>query len=373
MGTLRTLFAIAVVFAHTWAKGPVLVGGRNAVELFYVISGFLISYVLVERRGYPRVGAFYANRLLRLYPMYAAVALATLALIIATRQAGFLDVYRDAPAAAVDLLVGSNLLLLGQDWVMFAGVDAGHLVFTPDFHRSAIELWRGLLVPQAWTLGVELSFYLIAPFVLARRRWLLALLALSLAIRAGLVVAGLGLHDPWSNRFFPAELSLFLLGALAQQELLPRYRRWFAGREGGAASGATAFLVVACSLYFLVPVPEIVKTVALFALFIPLVPLTFMFQERHAADARIGDLSYPIYIGHLLVIDLASYGFKAAGIVDPLAISLACVVLAVGFAWVLDEGIGRPMERIRARVKRGGVAGTLTPAPLPRAGEGRTL
>lgn len=72
MGILRTLFAISVVFAHSY--GYVFVGGRNAVQLFYMISGFLISYVIVEKKVYSRVINFYVNRYLRLYPIYIAVA-----------------------------------------------------------------------------------------------------------------------------------------------------------------------------------------------------------------------------------------------------------------------------------------------------------
>ncbi len=57
MGTLRTLFAISVVFSHS--IGFVFVGGQNAVRLFYMISGFLISYILVEKKYYSNVSGFY--------------------------------------------------------------------------------------------------------------------------------------------------------------------------------------------------------------------------------------------------------------------------------------------------------------------------
>ena len=52
MGTLRTLFALAVVLAHPTGGFEFSVGARGAVQLFYVISGFLISYVLTEARSY---------------------------------------------------------------------------------------------------------------------------------------------------------------------------------------------------------------------------------------------------------------------------------------------------------------------------------
>ena len=51
-------------------------------------------------------------------------------------------------------------------------------------------------MPQAWTLGVEITFYLVAPFVLRSPRRLLALLAASLALRAVLIATGIGLSDP---------------------------------------------------------------------------------------------------------------------------------------------------------------------------------
>jgi peptidoglycan/LPS O-acetylase OafA/YrhL len=72
MGILRTLLALSVVLIHTY--GQVFVTGQDAVQLFYVISGFLISYVLIEAKSYPELKFFYLNRYLRLYPIYFLVA-----------------------------------------------------------------------------------------------------------------------------------------------------------------------------------------------------------------------------------------------------------------------------------------------------------
>ena len=79
MGTLRTILALSVVFNHcSWHDGFVFVGGRNAVQLFYMISGFLISHVLTHNPAYRNPFKFYANRALRLYPIYYAVAVMAL-------------------------------------------------------------------------------------------------------------------------------------------------------------------------------------------------------------------------------------------------------------------------------------------------------
>ena len=78
MGSVRTLLAIAVVFGHSY--GFIFVGGRLAVQLFYVISGFLISYVLVEARTYRSVSSFYINRSLGF--LYWFVALTTIIAVL---------------------------------------------------------------------------------------------------------------------------------------------------------------------------------------------------------------------------------------------------------------------------------------------------
>src|SRR5581483_8309273 len=150
----------------------------------------------------------------------------------------------------------SNLLLLGQDWVMFLGVQDGRLAFFSDFKRSDPMLYTGLLVPQAWTLGVELSFYLIAPWVLKDVRRVLALLSLSLALRVALVLTGIGLQDPWTYRFFPTELALFLVGALAQRYLLPFWEKFLKGSPVRWEMIGTLLLVIVSIVYSWIPVPE---------------------------------------------------------------------------------------------------------------------
>src|SRR5271155_2285770 len=159
MGLLRTLYALTVVLYHSWPTSNVFVGGENAVRCFYIISGFLISYILIERKSYPTLAAFYVNRYLRLYPIYVCVAVPTLIAILATGHFGFIEVYKTAPPAAGLLLVLSNLVLFGQDWLMFLGVRHYHLVFVTNFLQSYVLLYHGQIIHPAWTLGVELSFY----------------------------------------------------------------------------------------------------------------------------------------------------------------------------------------------------------------------
>lgn len=350
MGFLRTLFALTVVLGHTPA-GLVFVGGRNAVQLFYVISGFLISYVITEAKSYSSVKSFYLSRYLRLYPVYLVVAsLSILAHALAHPQ--FFTLYKNIPTAGDYLLILSNLFLFGQDWVMFTAIKNDQLLFLTNFNVSEYALHTGLLVPQAWTLGVELCFYLIAPFVLKSRAKLFTLLLCSLLLRAILIVNGIGLVDPWTFRFFPTELGLFILGALSHQILFPYYKGFFSAPQLLKSSRiATLLLFAMSSVYFLIPVTQMFKAMVLFAIFIPLLPLTFVFQNSSKLDKYIGELSYPLYIGHVLVINVAGYLFGKLRFEKGALYVVTCVVASLFLAAFLNHSVARNVELFRQRFK----------------------
>lgn len=361
MGLIRVLLALSVVFAHSpWNNGSALVGGRNAVQLFYMISGFLITHVLSTNKNYSSPIRFYVNRGLRIYPTYYVVAL--LSLIPALRpHTQFSDFYHQAGATAGSLVAMSNALIFGQDWAMFGAVHDGVLSFAVDFKQSSPPLFTGLLIPQAWTLGLELTFYLIAPFLLRSNAAIVAALVLSLIVRAYLMFAGIGTVDPWSYRFFPAELSLFLIGALANRFGLPIWKRVLE-RSGRrlvlSASVATMSLLIL--IYAAVPLSEAVKTIGLMAIFAVLLPLTFLYQSGSKLDKRLGDLSYPIYIGHILMILLVGAAWRGLHLgPNTAAITLANIVAAIAFAFVLNRSLERPIERLRSKVRRG------QPIPAP--------
>jgi peptidoglycan/LPS O-acetylase OafA/YrhL len=373
MGSLRTIFAISVVLTHCWPK-PLFVGGRNAVQLFYIISGFLISYVIAEKNAYPQVGTFYLNRYLRLYPIYAVVALLTILLAIAggpiPEHSDVFGVFKASPTAGKILLLFSNSFLFTQDWVMFSGIHNGVLGFTSDFQNSDVILYRGLLVPQAWTLGVELSFYLVAPFVLRARKLIYSLLGASVLLRLYVLHLGIGIRDPWTYRFFPTELAFFLLGALAHQILLPIYRRRFATQLPVLAGIATSLLIGFSLCYAVLPIKEPLKAAILFTAFLALIPLAFVFQSSNRVDKWIGNLSYAIYIDHMLVMAIVAYAvdlLKPYMSLDPaVTLCVGSIVGAIIAAILLNHFIAEPVEVLRNRLKHRGRPGSYGPRADPR-------
>jgi peptidoglycan/LPS O-acetylase OafA/YrhL len=350
MGLLRTLFALSVVLDHSpFNDGNVLVGGRLAVQLFYVISGFLISYILNANDTYRSTTKFYQNRVLRLFPTYAVVAVIAL-LVNMVANHGFFEIYDKIPPAADLFLILANIFIFGQDWIMFAGVKNGALVFTGDFANSDVPLYEGLLVPQAWTLGVELSFYLIAPFILRSLPRVLILFAASLLLRVFLLHDGIAQSDPWSYRFFPLELALFLTGALSHRLLLPAWLR-LSRKVAYLPELATGLCVLYTLFHFSITLNHNLRDGMALAVFAAVLPLAFIYQGRHRLDKKIGQLSYPIYICHSVAILLVSHLATSLQVRDALAISTMNVVLTLAMAYALWRAIDSKIDKVRERVK----------------------
>jgi peptidoglycan/LPS O-acetylase OafA/YrhL len=314
MGLIRLLLAAAVIATHCRREGATpLLFARLAVQSFYLLSGFYMSLVLTTR--YPATSSgrrrFYFNRYLRLMPIYAVV----IALSLAVPYLLYLryhftyppwlfwwNHWKDMHWTSLVYFVGSQVFLLGQDWSLF-------LVFDPSMgtlHNLTFRIPDGvpalsfLFVPPAWSIGVELSFYLLAPFLVrARTRTLMALTVASLALRAALAYHGFA-KDPWTYRFFPSELAVFLMGIFAHRFYLSeRFARWTRSRLVCPA----VFVVCLAVLIGYQRLPHYPGQSALYlAFFATCVPFAFRLTATNRFDAYLAQYSYPLYLVHTLVI-----------------------------------------------------------------------
>ena len=390
MGILRTLFALAVVFGHSFIN--LFVGGQNAVQLFYMISGFLISYILVEKKLYLNPYKFYINRYLRLYPIYIFIALLTLIFFYVSdktfESTAFFDVYIQSPIEANFLLLITNLTLFFQDIVMFSKIEGGQLMFAADFKKTEVLLPRGLLVPQAWSLGVELAFYIAAPYILKNIKFMLTVLILSIFLRIYIIWIGLGIKDPWTYRFFPIELSIFIIGALSHQILSPAYKLFLGEKKFDRFSVWVTYLLIFATLtysflptpkivsfiqnvfpfiskdfYKYLPIGDLIKIAVFYPIFALALPLIFNFQEKRPWDKWIGELSYPVYICHMLVTYLViltidniatkdGFGiFQACINVDKFLVGICSAICSVIFSIFIIKFIAQPIEVIRNKYR----------------------
>jgi peptidoglycan/LPS O-acetylase OafA/YrhL len=365
MGILRVLLALAVVVAHSDSIfGLELTGGMVAVEIFFIISGFYMAMILDKKYvGAHSYRLFISNRFLRLFPLYWVVATLTILASVISYTAfghwGKLDNFfthiETMDWQTLFMVVATNLLLFGQDVVMFFGYqpDSGSLFFSENFTREAFPLARFLLLPQAWTLSIEFMFYLIAPFLVRRHIGLIiTLIAASLGIRL-FIYLGLGLdHEPWTYRFFPNELALFLLGVVSY--------RMYLNMDASNWSRKQHLLICVPLFIFILFYPEL-KTywfnghlrntvIYLYAAFA--IPHLFMLSKRSAWDNKIGELSYPVYIVHLLVIYSLEIIYRQIDFLNSFNWhgELAAII-SVMVSLLLIKYIADPVERVRqARV-----------------------
>jgi peptidoglycan/LPS O-acetylase OafA/YrhL len=344
MGILRLLLALSVVIDHQ-SMGAIKFGpgGEFSVQCFYIISGFYISLVL--DRTYSSNGLFWANRGLRLFPSYWAVAVLT-PLILPPFPTDIWAKFLSLPIVDRAFVVFSNGALFGQDWMLFLGFRHGHMSVVSHFQNSDFPLYQLLLVPPAWSLGVELSFYALAPFIL-RRGWgvLLGCLLASLGLR--LVLAGAGLSgDPWSYRFFPNELATFLLGCVAYR--IYRAVQPSLGEKLRLSRAITVgvWVIIAC----VGPLGSGGDRERLFSLALVASTLPFLSIASRSSrlDRFLGDLSYPIYICHWLGMRLVNQYMNLPQLATKVALTVAAVIV---MALALKLCIDQPIEILRSRLR----------------------
>lgn len=305
MGMVRVALALAVLLSHLPLASYKFLSGGLAVQSFFIVSGFYMALVLDGK--YRNVSLFYSNRLLRLFPTYfvACVLAALTTWVFAASPTASPEIFATMfsnPLTAI-IMVFENAFMLGQEMLFWFSIDdSSALVFDargplPD--DTTTVAWQGLLVPQSWSISMELMFYAIAPF-LARAgwKWIAVIAFLSLGLRLAGHFTSVD-YLLWQGRLFPTALFLFLLGMLAHKTLplVARLPKWL----GWAACALFLSFIVTAPLLNLDPLKG---RWLVYAVVTALIPFTFNAFKTIAWDRWIGDLSYPIYLSQLMVIGL---------------------------------------------------------------------
>lgn len=341
MGFIRFFLAFLVLAGHSgiYAQN---IGPLMAVQLFFVLSGVYMAAVYTTK--YSRleggVGLFYLNRGLRLWPTYLLVLAAT---AIAAMTVGrslpddyhvFSLFYTHPGADRLFYVIPANLLMFGQDVL------------------SLDEPTHYLLpIRQGWSLATELLFYLVVPFIYGRRFGLLAAPVLVVAC-FGLKFYELNAMSWRESYFFPlGNFGYFLFGCflyhLAETKALARVR----SRVGRLprALGFVAFVALAFSF------PAIhfethlyLQHFGFLLVFGMLIVLSFE-ESTHRLDIYLGNISYGIYLNHLLIVVLLTAYIP---ITQHVPFVIATFVLSVLASMATESLLQRPVDRIRARLTR---------------------
>jgi len=330
-------------------------GGTNSVEIFFLVSGFYIALIL--DKTYKSSRFFYLNRFLRLYPIYFIVSL--LILLTAIFRRGVAENLFDYSPFVLLISTFSNLTLIGTDWLMFFDTSNGGIQFTSSVVNG--ERMRDLLwIAPAWSLGIEITFYAMAPILCKwRSRFLLTTIITLCTIRIVFNQSALNFAEsPFDARFFPFELPYFLAGIL-----LYRFRR---DRKFKTAI-PPKYLYPVLALFFLTFEPlrssfDLSRTGSMVVLIL-MATFVLLFGHSSEFDRKLGELSYPIYISHVFIAQV--YEFSSTGIIERFALfdnrhlSISIQVLLIVLASYFLLKITKPIEKIRDKNRN---RRTLTPA-----------
>ncbi|WP_203293085.1 acyltransferase family protein [Maricaulis parjimensis] len=328
---LRAIAVLMVVVAHVhqandrFFETPVLgqasLFGFAGVDVFFVLSGFIIHYIYRAHRGFD--AHYFLNRMNRVLPLYWIFTGFAVAGYFAMGDS--LTRSRDE----LDLIGSLTLIPTGQ---------------TP-------------ILPVGWTLTHELYFYLVygLGLLLPRswRGWAAALWAVS---SLAYILAPHTIASAWLDMMFSPFNFLFLAG-IGLAALLPVMARLRIVAPLVLAAGLAGGLVWTHfnGIDGLAAAPERVAVLAPFA--IGLVATFLAWSPRFPALlARIGDWSYAIYLSHILVISVLARivpdligGSLLAGLAFHAICLIACLILG-GLTHVLLE---RPLlNRGKAMVAR---------------------
>ncbi len=337
---------------HEMVDPPLLLRrGFLGVDFFFVLSGFLITTLLVRERastGRVSLRAFYWRRLLRIVPVsYALIAAVSIFLIVVEGETQW--------AALVPFSV----------------------LFLANFLTESIPFLSPL-----WSLAVEEQYYLVWPLVLivTPRRVVLPLLAALVALNVWLATTGF-VHD--GTRGIDAgrlQLSLpnatyapILLGSALALVLHDRRgftlaHRWLSGRWAAPIALSTVVALAAALPGDLIGLPNLAihltMTAALAALVLNednlLAPVL-----RSRPVVRIGVVSYGLYLYHLIGLDFANRSLAAVGFDRAWAVLVLYPIISYAIAETSYRTLESYFRSLRAR--RGTAFGTTTGRPATTA------
>lgn len=340
---LRAVAVLAVVFFHAFPD--LMPGGFVGVDVFFVISGFLISGIIFTalERGNFSFRDFYARRIRRIFP-------ALILVLVTVYGAGWFLLYADRFAE------------LGKHTAGGAGFIANFVLWREAGYFDGASDTKPLL--HLWSLGVEEQFYLIWPLVawLAWKRRF-DLLALTLVVFLGSMYFNFDrIRRDLIGTFYAPHTRFWELmtgAVLAHLAALPsrtRITRWLHDQferivstssarntmsVAGLALIAISVIVIDQSRHF--PGRWAVLPVAGSALLIAAGPGAVINRSvlSQPLVVGIGLISYPLYLWHWPMLSLLRL---TEGDTPPVATRLIAVLAAVVLSWLTYAIIERPIR-----------------------------
>jgi peptidoglycan/LPS O-acetylase OafA/YrhL len=318
---LRGVAALLIVVYHT----PLLAGGWISVDVFFVLSGFLVTRLLLaehERKGRIHLSRFFVRRAARLLP----------ALLVLLVVAGSIAMLRHQPQSSAlnaTLGFGTNVLVAGGAQIDVLG--------------------------QLWSLAEEGQFYVLWPLILIlalrlRRPWLVAVGLACVSLVAAFV---LGQQGNYARVYYGPDSHAFPL-------FVGCAGAFIAARPRGIVYGL-ALIPLIFTLYLGSTASDVAPAMAL----VSLLALGLVLSETpwlgHRWLQRLGDYSYGLYLWHWFFFMEVGTGIR---LLVSIPLTLTCAVASYHFIERPARGLvhhlhEREPERILTRGQAEGGARVL--------------
>ncbi len=352
---LRFFAAMAVAVSHVelmkqyhglpnaYDKPAVYELGRLSVTLFFVLSGFLITYLLLvekERTGGIAVKRFYLRRVLRIWPLYFLVVL--LSFLVLPR----LEVFQLPRYTAA----------LPEH---FAATFPLFLLFLPQLALSIYEPVP--FAEPAWSIGVEEQFYLLWPALLRKSRYFVALAVVVIVTTVGARYFALAMAKPnradadalriWNwviNYFYFTRMECMAIGGLFAWLVFAKRKTvlsFFYNRFVQVVTyTVTAYLLVTDSFKPIFNYGWYSVCFGVLILNIATNPRSLIRLGGRAFEF-LGNISFSIYMLHEMAIQLTiAAGLQSNAMLYAVSMSLTIAAPSASYLW-----FERPFLRLKSR------------------------
>ena len=364
-GTLRLILAFLVLLSHLDVRIHGLLGtgfqfrpdvddpgfnpGPFAVAIFYMLSGYVMTgLVKAYYLDKGKFGIFMVDRCCRILPQYLVFMFAMLPIVMFVDQGHMRTVEGDPTI----LRMLYNITLIPLNFLMYLD-DVQH--FT--------------LIEPAWSLGAEMQFYIILPFVLMWKARDFATGASLLVFFAGSMWF-FGMNaDTWAYRLIPGVLFIFLSGSYAFDGMKGEKSAWV---KLGLLYAAVIGLFGVMASYALMKGESfdtkwcLGKNYEVYIAIMVGVPLMIWLAKkpRQAWDEYLGNLSYGLFLSHMLPVwglaklRVGEATFEHTAWFMPTVIVISFVLAVLGYHLVEKPflSIRRNFRKRKLATVAGGVA-----------------
>jgi len=345
---LRAIAVISVVFFH-YSIGRYFWGGYVGVDIFFVISGYLITSIIysdITNNKYT-VANFYYRRVRRIFPALFFVFFASL----------IASFFMNFPSEVQDIgkSITSSIFFISN--ILFYA--------TSSYFDQKMELNPVL---HTWSLSVEEQFYLLFPvlvFAMRSQSSARRIAALSIVAILSFTASVIQVHEEPTAAFYLVQFRAWelLMGSLLALDALPKLKkRW--QLEIIASFGL--FLILA-SIYFYsknTPFPGLAAlapcTGAVAIIYAGGLHNTVVSKMLGLGPTRfVGLISYSLYLWHWPLLVFTRLYHQPKGAVEKLSLVIICILIATFSWWFIERPFRKPGSRLSVKTTLKASAGVM--------------